>query len=206
MRALLLFLSRREGLRDFLLRFQFFRKTATRFVAGDTLSDALRAAAAANQRGIRGTLDLLGENVDSLETALSAKREIWEALDHLNQESLDCSVSVKLTQLGLDLDPEFCFQNLREILERAERFHNFVRVDMENSEYTDRTLAMVTRAHETFANVGAVIQAYLHRSESDIRKLLEHEVQIRLCKGAYSEPDTIAFRKMSDTRATSYSS
>ncbi len=127
MRALLLFLSRREGLRDFLLRFQFFRKTATRFVAGDTLSDALRAAAAANQRGIRGTLDLLGENVDSLETALSAKREIWEALDHLNQESLDCSVSVKLTQLGLDLDPEFCFQNLREILERAERFHNFVR-------------------------------------------------------------------------------
>jgi proline dehydrogenase len=199
MRALLLFLSRRESLKHLLLRFKPFRNAAWRFVAGEKLEDAIRAARAANAAGMRASLDLLGENVHSQEGALRARAEVLDMLDTIRAEAVDCNVSVKLTQLGLDLDPEFCFQNLRRIVGHAADLGNFIRVDMEGSSYTERTLQLVHRVRSERENVGAVIQAYLRRSETDARRLLEAHTRIRLCKGAYLEPETVAFKNKSET-------
>jgi len=201
MRALLLFLAQREGIKNFILRFRIFRKTAFRFVAGETLQDALRAVHETNRLGMRASLDLLGENVQSRDHARHATQEVLEMLDAIHAEKADCNISVKLTQLGLDLDREFCYQNLREIVTRAASQGNFVRVDMEGSRYTQPTLDLVFRAREEFENVGAVIQAYLYRSEQDVGRLLEARTRIRLCKGAYLEPESIAFKEKRDTDA-----
>jgi proline dehydrogenase len=201
MRALLLFLARREGFKNFILRFRIFRETAFRFVAGETLQDALRAVHEANRLGMRASLDLLGEDVQSQDDARHATREVVGMLDAIHSEKADCNVSVKLTQLGLDLDSEFCYQNLREIISHAARLGNFIRVDMEGSEHTQATLDMVLRARKEFENVGAVIQAYLYRSEQDVRRLLEARTRIRLCKGAYLEPESVAFKEKRDTDA-----
>jgi proline dehydrogenase len=201
MRALLLFLARREGFKNFILRFRIFRETAFRFVAGETLRDALRAVHEANRLGMRASLDLLGENVESRDGARHATQEVLEMLDAIHTEKADCNVSVKLTQLGLDLDNEFCYQNLCQIISHAARLGNFIRVDMEGSSYTQSTLDMVLRARKEFENVGAVIQAYLYRSEQDVGRLLEARTRIRLCKGAYLEPESIAFKEKRDTDA-----
>ena len=201
MRALLLFLARREGIKNFILRFRIFRETAFRFVAGETLQDALRAVHEANRLGMRASLDLLGENVQSRDDARHATQEVLEMLDAIHGEKADCNVSVKLTQLGLDLEAEFCYQNLRQIITHAASLGNFVRVDMEGSTYTQPTLDLVCRARQEFENVGAVIQAYLYRSEQDVRRLLEARTRIRLCKGAYSEPESVAFKEKRDTDA-----
>jgi proline dehydrogenase len=150
---------------------------------------------------MRASLDLLGENVESLDGARHATREVLEMLDAIDSEKADCNVSVKLTQLGLDLDNEFCYQNLRQIVSHAARLGNFIRVDMEGSGYTQSTLDMVFRARKEFENVGAVIQAYLYRSEADVRGLLEARTRIRLCKGAYLEPESVAFKEKRDTDA-----
>lgn len=199
MRALLLFLAHQDGFKNFMLRFGFFRNTAWRFVAGETLDDAVRAVREANQQGIRGTLDLLGENTQSFEDAENAIREVIHMLDTIGREKLDCNISIKLTQLGMDLDSGFCFQNLAKVANHARNLGNFIRVDMEDSSYTSKTLDLVLRARSEFENVGAVIQAYLYRSEADVKKLLDSKVRIRLCKGAYLEPETIAFKKKRDT-------
>jgi proline dehydrogenase len=199
MRTLLLFLSRREGLKNFLLRFKFFKDTAWRFVAGEHLEDALRVTREANHLGLYGTLDLLGEYVHSREQADRAKVEVLDILAVLHREKLNCSVSVKLTQLGLELDTELSCRNLYKIVEKAHALGNFVRVDMEGSETTDRTLDLIRRIRGQYDNVGAVIQSYLYRSIDDVGRLLEHGVSVRLCKGAYAEPDTIAFRRKRDT-------
>jgi len=199
MRALLFFLSRQESLKHLILRFGPFRRAAWRFVAGEKLEDAIRAARAANAAGMRASLDLLGENVHSKEGAVRARAEVVAMLDTIRAEAVDCNVSVKLTQLGLDLDPEFCFQNLREIVRHAAELGNFIRVDMEDSRYTERTLELVHRVRAEHENVGAVIQAYLRRSEADVRRLLEARTRIRLCKGAYLEPETVAFKHKRDT-------
>src|SRR4030095_2824101 len=201
MRALLLFLARREGFENFILRFRIFRETAFRFVAGETLQDAVRAAHEANRLGMRASLDLLGENVQSRDDARRATQEVLEMLDAIHSEKADCNVSVKLTQLGLDLDNEFCYQNLRHIISHAARLGNFIRVDMEGSSYTQSTLDMVFRVRKECENVGAVIQAYLYRSEQDVGRLLEACARIRLCKGAYLEPESVAFKEKRDTDA-----
>ncbi len=201
MRSLLLFLANRENFKNFIIRFKIFRKTAWRFVAGETLQDAIRAVREANSRGIRGTLDLLGENTMSREDARNATREVLGILDTIQAQGVDCNVSVKLTQLGLDLDNEFCYQNVREIVDHARSLGNFIRVDMEGSAYTQRTLDIVLRLRKAFENVGAVTQAYLYRSERDVRALVAGRTRIRLCKGAYLEPESVAFRKKSDTDA-----
>ncbi len=201
MRALLLYLARREGFKDFALRFAVLQKTAWRFVAGETLDDAVRAVKELNGLKISGTLDLLGENTLSLKDAQNAAREIIEILDRIQAERIDCNVSVKLTQLGLGLSAEDCLRNLSAIVRHARELENFVRVDMEDSAYTQKTLDMVRQIHREMHNVGAVIQAYLYRSENDVRQLLEDGIRIRLCKGAYLEPESIAFRKKSATDA-----
>ena len=199
MRALLLYMAQREGFKNFALRFAVFQKTAWRFVAGETLDDAVRVVKDSNKSGIHGTLDLLGENTLSLEDAANAAGEIIGIFDRIRAEEIDCNVSVKLTQLGLALGGDPCLRNLSTIVARARDLGNFVRVDMEDSRYTQKTLDIVRHVHREMNNVGTVIQAYLYRSENDVLELLKDGIRIRLCKGAYLEPDTVAFRKKRDT-------
>jgi proline dehydrogenase len=199
MRALLLFLARREGFKNFALKFGFFRNTASRFIAGETLEDAVAAVRSASRDKISGSLDLLGENTHSQEDADRTCEAILGIFDRIHFEKIDCNVSVKLTQLGLDLDSDFCRENLMRIAGRARERGNFVRVDMEDSHCTERTLDIVERTHEQFDNVGTVIQSYLYRSEQDTARLIEKGIWIRLVKGAYMEPESVAFRRKKDT-------
>ena len=201
MRALLLYLARREEFKNFALRFAVFQKAAWRFVAGEKLDDAVRVVKELNAIRMRGTLDLLGENTLSLDDARNATEEILRIFDRIQAERIDCNVSVKLTQLGLDLGTEHCLHNLRAIAAHARELGNFVRVDMEDSGYTQRTLDIVRQVYRETGNVGAVIQSYLYRSESDTRELLKEGIRIRLCKGAYLEPERVAFKRKRDTDA-----
>ena len=201
MRSFLLFLARQESFKNFMMRFKIFRKTAWRFVAGETLEDAVRAAREANRQGIKATMDLLGENTLSREDALRTTDEILGMMDRIHAEKIDCNVSIKLTQLGLGLGTDFCHQNLIVLLRRATELGSFIRVDMEDSNFTQRTLDVVIRAHAEYGSVGTVIQSYLFRSEQDVRLLIGSRIGIRLCKGAYLEPATIAFRKKRDNDA-----
>ena len=201
MRALLLFLARQEGFKNFALNFRFFRNTASRFVAGETVDDALRVVRQLNSRKISGTLDLLGENTLTREDAIKSTEEVIGVLDRIQSEKVDCTVSVKLTQLGLDIDGDFTLNNLMQIARHAQEKGNFIRVDMENSRYTQSTLDIVARTKERFGNVGAVIQSALRSSEQDTMRLLQKRIRIRLVKGAYLEPANIAFRKKRDTDA-----
>ncbi len=201
MRTFLLYLSHKESFKNFMLRFKIFRTTAWRFVAGERIDDAIQAARELNLQGIKATMDLLGENTRSGEDALRTTDEIIGMLDRIRAEGVDCNVSVKLTQLGLDLGSEFCSENLTRIVRHAAGLDGFVRVDMEDSSCTQRTIDIVLRVHKDSPNVGIVIQAYLYRSENDVRLLLQNRVGIRLCKGAYLEPATVAFRKKSETDA-----
>lgn len=202
MRALLLYLAHREGFKNFILKFKVFRGTAWRFVAGETLDDAIRVVQEANRQSVRGTLDLLGENTFSLDDARSATAEIIRILDRIRVEHVDCNVSVKLTQLGLDLGQEQCLRNVRSIVAHARALGNFIRVDMEDSSYTQRTLDVVRSVYAEMDNVGAVIQAYLYRSEKDAKTLAGQGIRVRLCKGAYLEPDTVAFKRKAETDAS----
>ncbi len=175
-----------------------FRDTASRFVAGETLDDAVRAVRQANRQNISATLDLLGEDTLTREDAQSACRGIIGILDRIRSENLDCNVSVKLTQLGLGIDAESTYQNLLRIVKYARDKGNFIRVDMEDSRYTQRILDMVTRIHEQLDNVGTVIQSYLYRSKRDVIELMKRRIRTRLVKGAYLEPESVAFRKKKD--------
>ena len=201
MRALLLFLARHEGFKNFALNFRFFRNTALRFVAGDTLNDAIGAVRQANQRRMLATLDLLGENTSTEEDANHACRQVVDAISEIKREAVECYFSVKLTQLGLSLDPDLSLQNLMQIVNHARDCGIFVRVDMEESRYTQKTLEIVERVNDSLGNVGAVIQSYLHRSEQDTAWLLDKRIPVRLVKGAYLEPSDIAFSKKPDTDA-----
>ncbi len=172
-----------------------------RFVPGEELSPAIEAVRACNQAGMSASLDHLGENVVTRQDAERARTSYTEMLDRIAAEGVDCNVSLKLTHMGLDLGGEFCAEQLRLILRRAEELGNFVRVDMESSAYTDRTLRMVKQARAESSAVGTVIQAYLYRSEDDIRELLDMGCRIRLVKGAYKEPSRIAFPRKKDVDA-----
>jgi proline dehydrogenase len=200
-RALLLLLARKEGFRAFAMKFRFFRNTAFRFVAGETLEDAIRIIRQTNQQNMLGALDLLGENTKTQDDANDACREISGALDKIKSEKARCYTSVKLTQLGLDLNPDFAFENLMRVVKHAQDSENFVCVDMEDSRYTQSTLEIVSRTHERLDNVGTVIQAYLYRSEQDVLNMIEKGIRIRLVKGAYLEPERVAFRRKKDTDA-----
>jgi proline dehydrogenase len=172
------------------------RRLSSRFVAGMHTDDALRAAAALNSQGISVTLDSLGENVHSPDEAFRSAAIYHELLDAIRLQHLDANVSVKLTQMGMDLDPLLAERIVREMTEHARETGSFVRVDMEGSEYTQATIDMVRRIHAEPGNaehVGIVIQAYLYRSQADIGLLLKDGIRIRLCKGAYQEPADKAF-------------
>jgi len=174
------------------------RRLSRRWVAGEKLEDALQVVATLNASGLSATLDHLGENVNTPKEARAACDTVLDMLDAIHQRGLDCNVSLKLTQLGLDLSLDMCRQHLCEILSKAAGYGSFVRIDMEGSPYTMRTLAMVHEMHRQFDNIGAVIQAYLQRSDKDVTELLAAKIRVRLCKGAYQEPPEIAYQRKQD--------
>jgi len=174
------------------------RRVANRFVAGETVDSALAAVSELNAQGLSATLDHLGENVSTEAEAAVARDVCLEMLDRIRESALNSNISVKLTQLGLDLSVDLCRRNLAALLERAARYSSFVRVDMEGSAYTQRTVDLVSEMHHTFDNVGAVLQSYLRRTTEDVERLLAEKIRIRLCKGAYQEPDEVAFRHKSE--------
>jgi len=200
-RAFFLYLSGNAWVRRWLMRLSLARRAALRFVAGEEPEDAIRVIRALNARGILATLDHLGENVTSREDARHARDDYLRILDHIAESGLRSHVSLKLTQLGLDIGDDFCAENVAQILERAAGYHTFVRIDMEGSAYTQRTLDIFYRLHQHYANVGVVIQAYLYRSEADVCHLIAEGASVRLCKGAYKEPPDIAFPKKRDVDA-----
>ncbi len=200
-RAFFLYLSGNAWVRHWLMRLSLARRAALRFVAGEEPEDAIRVIHALNARGILATLDHLGENVTSREDARRARDDYLRILDYIAESGLRSHVSLKLTQLGLDIGDDFCAENVAQILERAAGYHTFVRIDMEGSAYTQRTLDIFHRLHQHYANVGVVIQAYLYRSEADVCRLIAEGGRVRLCKGAYKEPPDIAFPKKRDVDA-----
>ena len=177
------------------------RRVARRFVAGETLDDACGAARDVNRAGQLASLDLLGENVENEAGARRTAEGYLAIFNRIEQERLDANVSLKLTQLGLDLGSPLCEELLEKIVAHAASKSNFVRVDMEGSPYTQRTIDIVRRVRAKHAALGTVMQAYLYRTEQDIRDLLQVGCRIRLCKGAYNEPPEIAFPKKSDVDA-----
>jgi proline dehydrogenase len=172
-----------------------------RFVAGETLDEALQAARECNDRGMHATLDYLGENVSTAADAQKARDAYLEIFDRIAQERLHANVSCKLTQLGLDISPEFCEGLVLSIAERAAAYDSFLRIDMEGSNYTQRTIELVKRVRTQTPTVGTVIQSYLYRSETDVQDLLAYGCRIRLCKGAYKESEEVAFPGKADVDA-----
>ena len=197
----LLFLSERNDLKKVLFKLPFARQMAGRFVAGDTSDEALAVAKRLNEAGFRVTLDLLGESVFERATAELATAEYAESLAEIDAHDAETTISLKLTQLGLDIDADYCYQNLLQIVRRAEELGNFVRIDMEDSEHTQTTLDVFYRVFEQHRNVGIVIQSYLYRSEDDISRLVELGAPVRLCKGAYNEPASVAFQAKGEVDA-----
>ncbi len=200
LRRSLLYLSERPQVFALVRRHGLPRKIASRFVAGETLDEAAAAVRELNARGIAASLDLLGESVTGADEAAAAADTVVRVLERIAAHRLDANVSVKLTQFGLDLDASVCEANARRVLERARELDVFVRIDMESSAYTQRTLDLVERAlYRDFpAHVGVVIQSYLYRSGADVERLLVLGMRVRLCKGAYQEPPSVAFPAKSD--------
>jgi proline dehydrogenase len=174
------------------------QRLSTRFVAGETLEQALAVARQLNQEGITVTLDHLGESVTSLEEAAEARDVYLRTLEAIHAGGIRGNVSLKLTQFGLDLSYAECLANVDQLVRRAAELGSFVRVDMESSEYVDRTLELVRTLHARHGAVGVVIQAYLYRSKDDIANLCAEKIRVRLCKGAYLEPASAAFPQKSD--------
>lgn len=198
LRSTLLYLSERKGLQRFVMRRKLARKVAHRFVAGETLDSAMETTRDLNARGRLVTLDHLGESVRSPEGAAQATADYISILDRIEEEGVKAGISIKLTQIGLAIDRELCRANLQRIAEAAKKHGNFVRIDMESSDYTQATLELFYGIHSQFPNVGAVIQSYLRRSEDDVRRLAALGASVRLCKGAYMEPAEVAFQKRSE--------
>jgi proline dehydrogenase len=204
LRTAFIALSRNRWLRRFSEQSRLGARLSSRFVAGLTVEDALRAAQSVNAQGMSVTLDSLGESVTSEEEARHAAQIYHQLLDLISERKLDANISVKLTQMGLELDAALAESIVRGLVEHARGLNNFVRIDMEDSRLTQPTLEIVRRLNartETRGAVGVVIQAYLYRSQADIEQLLAEGIRIRLCKGAYKEPPEIAFPAKSDVDA-----
>jgi proline dehydrogenase len=203
-RAFFIALSESRMLRSVAERSRIGRRLSGRFVAGMSVEEALQATVATNAKGMSVSVDNLGENVTNLEEAHHSARLYHEMLDQLAARKLNANVSMKLTHMGLDVDEQAARKIAAELVSHAARIDNFVRIDMEGSPYTQKTLDMVYELHRQpgHANhVGAVIQAYLHRSEGDVNDLCAERIRIRLCKGAYKEPADIAFQDKADVDA-----
>ena len=196
----LLWLSEQQQIFNFVRRNGLARQFARRFVAGETIAEAVAAATALEAKGITASLDLLGESVTQAAEAEAACAQYVQMVDEMAAAHDQVNVSVKLTQMGLDIDEDLCTRNMTRILERAEQQDGFVRLDMESSAYTQRTLDFfANRLFPRFAkHCGVVIQSCLRRSDMDIRRLIDMKARVRLCKGAYLEPADVAYPAKSD--------
>ncbi len=202
LRSALIALSTNRTLRNFCENSAFGRRLSSRFVAGLEIEDALRTAQRLNQQGFLVTLDSLGESVTSEEEAQRAAAIYHDLLHEILARDINANISVKLTQMGLELDPGLAMKIAAGLTEHATATNNFVRIDMEGSSLTQVTLDLVRHLHareEYHGNIGIVIQAYLYRSDADIRQLIQDGIRVRLCKGAYQEPSSVAFPKKHDT-------
>jgi len=198
LKGTLLYLAQNRNVRNFVVHNRATRGVSRRFVAGEVLDDAVEATRALNKRGMHVSLDHLGENVSDAKEAASAAQDYINILDRIKQAGVDANISIKFTALGLDISQELCEQNLIRILEHAQQFPIFVRIDMEGSAYTEQTVDITLRMHERFEHVGTVIQSCLYRSKKDTEQLIAQGVRVRLVKGAYKEPKSVAFQNKSE--------
>jgi proline dehydrogenase len=200
MRQGLLWLSERQGIFNFVRRNGMARKFASRFVAGETIESGVQGAVDLAAKGITSSLDLLGESVTLESEAVAARDQYLQMLDRMATARVEVNVSVKLTQMGLDIGEELCADNMLRILDKAKTLGGFVRLDMEGSDYTQRTLDFFrNRLYERYgAHCGVVIQSMLRRSERDIEDMIALRARVRLCKGAYLEPPSVAFPDKAD--------
>lgn len=203
LRQAFLYLSNQQKIFRFVRDNRFAKRFAQRFVAGETLEDALRAVEPLNKKGITASLDLLGESVRTEREAHGAAREILTMLDRINERRLQSNVSLKLTQMGLDISEELCVALMHDIVGRARDLRTFVRIDMEASNYTERTLRLFEdRLHPSYGDhVGIVLQSYLYRTLADVERAIAIKARVRLCKGAYKEPATVAYPEKADVDA-----
>ncbi len=200
-RTALLYLSQQHKLKDLFIKVPGFRQVTRRFIAGENIEAAIVTIKELNKIGITATFDHLGESTTNKAEAEADVREYLHLLNRINETGVDSNASVKLTQLGLDIDEAYCLENTRMIVAEANRLGNFVRIDMEDSSKTDATLRIFKQLFKEFGNVGIVLQAYLYRTEKDLDEVLAMGARIRLCKGAYNEPAEVAFPEKSDVDA-----
>ena len=194
----LLYMAQNKSVRKFVLNNKAARGVSRRFVAGEELNEAIEATRALNQQGMHVSLDHLGENVSDEHEAVEAAQSYMQIIDSIKASGVDATISIKLTALGLDISKDLCMDNVTRILEHAQQFPIFVRIDMEGSAYTERTVSTTLRLHERFEHVGTVIQSCLYSSKQDVEQLIAQGVRVRLVKGAYKEPKTLAFQQKSD--------
>ena len=199
-RSALLYLSSQNQVFKFVRNNRMAKSFANRFVAGETLDTALEAAARLNARGISASLDLLGESVHNEAEARAAGREYVTMLDRIHERKANANVSVKLTAMGLDVSEDLCVAIMQDILQRAREYRTFVRIDMESSAYTERTLDLFEkRLYPGYQeNVGIVLQSYLYRTSADVERANQIKARVRICKGAYKEPETVAYPAKKD--------
>src|SRR5687768_1852321 len=204
LRSFLIFLSKAAWAQKLVTSWDLASHAASRFVAGEGVDDAIRAVRELNQRGINATLDHLGEHTSTADEAQRASDDILLTLNEIDKGHVRSNISVKLTQIGMGLDEEICRQNLVRVLEQVKKCNNFLRIDMEDTPYTDITislyLSMLQRGFST-CQVGLVVQSYLYRTEADLRRLLNYRTHVRLVKGAYREPSEKAYPKKADVDA-----
>jgi proline dehydrogenase len=200
MRNSLLWMAGNPTLRRQVTRSRLARPLARRFVAGETMEQALNVTSELNRQGAHVTLDYLGENVTSVDEAAVVRNTYLAVVDEIARRKLDCNVSLKLTALGLDIARQTCRENLKAILVAAQAHNMFVRIDMEGSDYTQVTLDLFEELYcgEGLTNVGVVLQSYLYRSAQDVERMIELGARVRLCKGAYMEPPNIAYPNKAD--------
>jgi len=204
LKAAFISLSESKSIRSAAEKTWIGRRLSRRFVAGTTIEDALQATQAMNRLGLSVSVDNLGENVTNADEARHSAQLYHQILDQMQAQGLEANVSLKLTHMGLDVGESMAYEIASGVVQHAARLNNFVRIDMEGSPYTQRTLDFVHRLHrqpENAGHVGAVIQSYLFRSEKDVEQLLAERIRTRLCKGAYKEPPDVAFPKKADVDA-----
>ena len=202
-RNTLLYLSNQPRVFKFVRNNRLAKHFARRFVAGETVAEALAAVKELNGKGITASLDLLGESVYTEKEARAARDQYLQLLDRIREAKLDANVSVKLTAMGLDVDHELCVAIMQDILARAQQYDSFVRIDMESSEYTELTLRLFEeRLYPQYkANVGVVLQSYLYRTFADVEHMNTLRARVRICKGAYKEPAKVAYPDKKDVDA-----
>lgn len=203
LRHFLLYMSTAGWARSLISSLPLAQTVARRFVAGETIDEAIAVTRSLNGRNMHVTLDYLGESVSTIDEAQAARDEILRLLERIDKENLDATVSVKLSQLGLKIDPRQTYENIRCLVAAAKEVDNKIRIDMEESSVVDVTLDIYRRLRfdENFDNVGVVVQSYLYRTEEDVAELIAHGAGVRLCKGAYMEPANVAFPSKDDTDA-----